>query len=76
MPAGFSPARGGVLGGMGPMHLLLPLLALDPHPAPWGRLHLPALTATVFVAGPRVMAARLVGAALILAAVALAMPGP
>ena len=31
--------------------LFLPLMALDPHPVPWDRLHLPFLTACTFVAG-------------------------
>jgi len=29
----------------------LPLLALDPHPVPWGQVHLPAIAATAFVLG-------------------------
>ncbi|MEN9547345.1 MAG: hypothetical protein RLZZ356_2077 [Verrucomicrobiota bacterium] len=31
--------------------LFLPLMALDPQPIPWDRLHLPFLTASTFVAG-------------------------
>lgn len=31
--------------------LFMPLMALDPHPIPWERLHLPFLTACTFVAG-------------------------
>ena len=31
--------------------LFLPLMALDPHPIPWDRLHLPFLTAATFTVG-------------------------
>jgi drug/metabolite transporter (DMT)-like permease len=31
--------------------LFLPLMAWDPHPIPWDRLHLPFVTASTFVAG-------------------------
>lgn len=31
--------------------VFLPLLAIDPHPVPWDRLHLPLITATAFLAG-------------------------
>lgn len=31
--------------------LFLPLMALDPHPIPWERWHLPFITASTFVAG-------------------------
>ena len=31
--------------------LFLPLMALDPHPIPWDRWHLPFITASTFVAG-------------------------
>ncbi|NBQ54761.1 MAG: hypothetical protein EBU49_14440, partial [Proteobacteria bacterium] len=31
--------------------LFLPLMAWDPHPIPWDRLHLPFLTAATFIVG-------------------------